>query len=88
MRLLVKMTDDSEVAELRSQFEQIDADKSGLIDAAELKKAVADSKLKISERELCNIIENIDYNDNCHIDYTEFLTTCIDISRILTDDKL
>lgn len=40
MTLLVKMTDDKEVADLRKEFERIDTDKSGFIDAAELRKAV------------------------------------------------
>ena len=88
MNLLVKILDDREVAYLRDQFEKIDTDKSGLIDAFELKQAVLDSKLKISDQELTALIENIDNNDNSQIDYTEFITSCIDINKVLTDDKL
>ena len=47
-----------------------------------------DSKIKISERELEELIDNIDNNDNRLIDYTEFITSCIDIDKVLTDEKL
>jgi Ca2+-binding EF-hand superfamily protein len=54
----------------------------------ELKQAVASSNLKISDQELTALIENIDNNDNSQIDYTEFITSCIDINKVLTDDKM
>lgn len=34
------------------------------------------------------IIENIDNNDNCLIDYTEFITSCVDTNKILSNEKL
>lgn len=88
MSLLVKIIDDKEVAYLRTAFEKIDTDKSGLIDVNELKQAVAKSHLKISDKELTALIENIDNNDNSQIDYTEFITSCIDIDKVLTKEKL
>jgi len=88
LTLLVKILDDAEVAYLRSVFEKIDYDKSGLLDTTELKQAVKESKINISERELELLIDNIDNNDNRMIDYTEFITSCIDIEKVLTEEKL
>ena len=55
----------------------MDTDKSGLIDAKELKTAINDSNLKIKDKELTDLINNIDANDNQEIDYTEFITSCL-----------
>ena len=59
-----------------------------MIDADELKKAVRESKLKISNRELEELIDNIDNNENRLIDYTEFIASTVDINKICTDEKL
>ena len=44
--------------------------------------------MKITEREVQELIDNIDNNDNTSIDYTEFMASTIDLNKVLTEDKL
>lgn len=86
--MLVKILDSTEIKELKKVFEQIDTDNSGIIDALELKRAINKSKVKISEREVQELIDNIDNNDNTQIDYTEFIASTIDLGKVLTVEKI
>lgn len=86
--MLVKIIDSTEISELRQEFEKIDTDHSGIIDAAELKQAIKTSKLKITEREVQELIDNIDNNGNIGIDYMEFMASTIDVKKVLTEDKM
>lgn len=45
MNLLVKMADQKSIWDLREMFSQIDADKTGLINAEELKQAIKKSNI-------------------------------------------
>lgn len=86
--LLVKIVDTKEISHLREEFEKIDTDKSGLLDADEIRQAVRQSKFKISKREVEELIDNIDNNDNTQIDYTEFIASTMDVKKILTEEKI
>ena len=88
MNMLVKMTDQKQIDSLREEFEQIDADKTGMISAEELKMYVAKSNMNLTDAEVDNIISEVDYFGNKKINYTEFLVATIDINKFLDDKKL
>ena len=53
MNMLVKMADAQSIENLRSQFEQMDIDKTGLINADELKTAISNNKdIHLTEQEI------------------------------------
>ena len=87
-QLLIKLVENEEIAFLKEQFMKIDSDKSGMLDVNEIKVAVLNSKIKMSEKDVHRLIQNIDNNSNVKIDYTEFLVATIDLKNIVTDELL
>lgn len=89
MNMLIKMIQPTELSELRAEFEKIDTDMSGIIEIAELKAALKTKpQLDMSDKDLDKIIKELDYDDNGKINYTEFLSATIDISKYLTREKV
>ena len=89
MNMLVKMASDDEVKELRSQFQELDKDGSGMILATELADVISKQpQLNISDAEIQDIIKEIDYHGNQKINYSEFLSATINIKTFLNDSKL
>ena len=64
MNLLVKLTDQSKIEELRQQFQKIDTDGTGSISKEELRNAIKESNMKIPEKEVEDIIKQVDYFGN------------------------
>ena len=46
------------------------------------------SKMDVSEQEIQDMINQIDYHENNKINYSEFLAATIDVRNFLTDSKL
>jgi len=89
MNLLVKMLNTKEIESLRQQFRQLDKDGTGMISAAELKQALHDSEqVNIPETEINAIINELDYQGNQKINYSEFIAATIKTKEILTHEKL
>ena len=88
MNMLIKMIQPTELQQLRLYFEKIDTDMSGIIEVTELRRALEDKNLDFTEGELDKIIRELDYDDNGKINYTEFLSATIDISKYLTREKV
>ena len=63
---------------LKEQFEAIDEDQTGLIDAKELAKAMKQCKLKMSDKEIDAIIKEVDFFGN-GINYSDFLSATMDL---------
>jgi calcium-dependent protein kinase len=84
MNMLVKMTDQGAIEELRSEFVKIDTDRTGLISAEELKIAIkACPEISIPDSEVDKIISEVDYFGNGKINYTEFLVATLDVKKFL-----
>ena len=77
MNLLVKMADNKDIKYLREIFMQIDKDQTGDITAAELKDALYQAHIKISDEELEKIVNEVDYHGDKMINYSEFLSATI-----------
>lgn len=88
MNMLVKMADQDQIEGLRAQFQEIDIDGTGLINADELRTAIKKSAIDIPDRKVDEIIDNVDYFGNKKINYTEFLVATLDVKAFLDDSKL
>ena len=88
MNVLVKMANEEEVAELRKQFQAIDIDGTGLILASELAEIIKKQDLNISKTDIQDMINEVDYQGNGKINYSEFLSATIDVRTFLTQNKL
>ena len=88
MNLLVKMASEDEVKDLRKQFQAIDKDGSGMILASELAEIIRKRQMNMSDKDIKDIISEIDYHGNSKINYSEFLSATINIKTFLNDHKL
>jgi len=81
----VQFLKSEDVQDLRVQFEQIDKDHSGYISINELKEALKNSGIQEQESRINQIMNNLDYDNNNEINYTEFLASTVKItSKSLT----
>jgi Ca2+-binding EF-hand superfamily protein len=87
MAALVKMCDNKDIDNLRIQFEKIDTDHSGSISSDELINALMDLG-RVSINEVDKIIENVDYDKNGLINYTEFLSATLNTKNFLTEEVM
>lgn len=88
MNMLVKMASSKEVEELRAQFQAMDKDGSGMILAKELNEIIRKKKLNMSDKEINDLIEEVDYQGNGKINYSEFLSATINLQTFLDEQKL
>lgn len=79
LNVLVKMISPTDIANLRIEFEKIDTDNSGTIEVEELKKAVKQAQLQMSEQEIDHILNELDYSKDKTINYTEFIAATIKV---------
>lgn len=85
MNMLVKMASSKEVEELRKQFQSIDKDGSNMITAKELSDAIHKMKMNMSDREVTDLIDQVDYQGNKKINYSEFLSATLNLERFLDE---
>ena len=88
MNMLVKMADQNQIEMLREEFVKIDKDGTGLINANELKAAIAQSDIQVSEYQIDEIIDQCDYMGNKKINYTEFMVATLDVKSFLDESKI
>ena len=88
MNLLVKTATDEEVRDLRRQFQAIDTDGTGMIKASELSAVIQQKKMSISQNEIKDLIEQMDYYQTGKINYSEFLSATIDVKSFLSEQRL
>jgi calcium-dependent protein kinase len=88
MNLFVKIVNEKEFDALRKQFEAIDVDHTGDIDAEEISKALKQSNLEIDEAQIDALIKEIDDAGNNMINYTEFLAATVTTKNLLNDNRL
>jgi Ca2+-binding EF-hand superfamily protein len=65
--------DDKKIAELKQKFAELDTDKSGYLDRAELVAGVKKIDPSFNESELDSLIQQADKNKDNKISFEEFL---------------
>jgi calcium-dependent protein kinase len=84
----VKMVSAKEIEQLKKEFEKIDTDNSGYINAEELFEAMKKSNIKVPITEINRIIEEIDFKGNNQINYSEFIAATLQTKKILNNSRL
>ena len=79
LNVLVKTINGKEIEHLRKQFEMVDVDHTGLIDAEELMNGIKSAGVDISEQEVNKIIESVNFKGNGEINYSEFIAATLSI---------
>jgi Ca2+-binding EF-hand superfamily protein len=59
-----------------------------MIEISELKKIIKSTHQNISDQELLDLINEVDYNQDGTINYSEFLSATIDVKKFFTDQRL
>lgn len=88
MNMLVKMADQQEIEKLGQQFQQLDKDKTGMLNAWELRAAIVESDLNLTNDQIDQIIAEVDYFGNNKINYSEFLMATLDVQLFMDNNKL
>ena len=90
MEQLVKQLAPTQTADLKSQFEAIDEDKNGFLDSDELEKAysIFQKSSGMTKQDFDTIMKKCDTDHDSKINYNEFLAASVDITTILTKEKL
>ena len=63
----------------------MDLDGSGMILAKELHEIIKQKKMHMSDKGISDLIEEVDYQGNGKINYSEFLSATIDLNRFLDE---
>ncbi|KAG5530223.1 hypothetical protein RHGRI_030560 [Rhododendron griersonianum] len=83
LRALASILDDGELADLRDQFDAIDADKNGAISLEEMRLALAkDLPWKLKESRVLEILQAIDSNTDGLVDFTEFVAATLHVHQL------
>ena len=77
MHFINLLYEPTELKNIRDQFQKLDHDGEGLISHSELKKAYDESNVHLDDKEIQDIINNVDKRKNNKLDYSEFLTAAI-----------
>ena len=88
LNIFVKTLSAKEIHEIRKEFEKIDIDNSGTIEASELSLALEKAGFKISADKFNKIFDEIDIDKNHKINYSEFIAASLNVREFLTDSKL
>lgn len=88
LTFLVNQVDTStfDFAKLRNAFRTLDTDGSGTLELSEIRTAF--NELNMSEEEINQIFERIDFNGDGEINYTEFLAVTVDRRRAITEANM
>lgn len=88
LTFLVNQVDTStfDFAKLRNAFRTLDTDGSGTLELSEIRTAF--NELNMSEEEINQIFERIDFNGDGEINYSEFLAVTVDRRRAITEANM
>ena len=81
---------DEDISTLRKIFEEMDTNKSGILDINEIKAGIdkMEKDKEITEEEKEKIINSIDTDKSSKIEYNEFLAACMDQKIYLREEYL
>ncbi|KAK4435424.1 Calcium-dependent protein kinase [Sesamum alatum] len=88
LKVIAKNLSEEEITGLKEMFKSIDTDNSGTITLEELKIALPKMGTKYCESEVRQLIEAADVDGNGTIDYIEFITATMNLSRMEREDIL
>ena len=81
-------SDNKLLNEINQLYEKLDKNMDFQISQSEIYKAYKEAKIVIKSKEVENIINSMDFNDNGDIDYEEFVRMCIPKEKLFTEKNL
>ena len=82
------MINPEELKGLKQQFENMDTDGNGTLDTSELKRIFEKQGIKMDSKQIDKITRQLDLNGSGQVNYTEFLSATIDVSKHMTENKM
>lgn len=73
------MLNHKEIINLRNAYSKLDLDGTGMITKTQLKEALEQEKLSISDNDINEIFAQIDLNGDEKINYSEFIAATISV---------
>lgn len=73
----MKLLNPRDIESLRAEFQKIDTDNSGIIEVSELERALKNANFEMTANEIKSIIQELDYDGNQKINYSEFIAATI-----------
>mmetsp|Transcript_11972 Transcript_11972/g.13611 ORF Transcript_11972/g.13611 Transcript_11972/m.13611 type:complete len:189 (-) Transcript_11972:60-626(-) len=86
LNVLVKMLKPKETNKFASAFNRLDKDQTGVITFKEFSAALKKSDKKLTNDHAKSIIKELDFANNSKINYSEFMSACIDLEEVLKDE--
>ena len=74
---LVKISTENDINKLKQFFNQLDVDSSGTLTIKEVGKAFKEIEIYITEEELQQICERLDFHKDGQVNYSEFLAAMV-----------
>mmetsp|Transcript_42299 Transcript_42299/g.49235 ORF Transcript_42299/g.49235 Transcript_42299/m.49235 type:complete len:171 (-) Transcript_42299:66-578(-) len=88
MNLFAKMLSTSEIADLKAEFEKIDVDHSGQVDADELSSALKKSGISLPDKDIDELIAKVTATGCQVINYSEFIAATLNAKAFLSESRL
>jgi len=88
MEIMVWSLSNEDRAKVHDHFICLDLDKQGTISLSELRHVMVDKLQLVEEREVLQVFQALDYNNDQQIHYSDFLAAMLDTQIELSDDLL
>ncbi|CAI2365966.1 unnamed protein product [Moneuplotes crassus] len=88
LSVLVKLLSEDKIIELKEIFKEIDINCTGTISVDELKQSLKEAGIKMKTSQVRKIVQNLDYEENGEINYSEFLAATISLKDTEEADSL
>ena len=85
---IAKVSKESDIVKLKHFFSQLDTDNSGTLTINEIEKALKKIDIDITEEELNQIWEGLDFHKDGQVNYSEFLAAMISSYNFEKEEKL
>ena len=85
---LAKISTEKDLDKLKNFFIQLDVDNSGTLTVDEIEKAFKEIDIRITEEELKQIWEGLDFHQDGQINYSEFLAAMVSSFNFQKEEKL
>ena len=85
---IAKISSESDINKLKVFFNQIDVDNSGTLTIEEVEKAFKEINIDITNEELKQIWEGLDFHKDGQVNYSEFLAAMISSYNFQKEEKL
>jgi Ca2+-binding EF-hand superfamily protein len=79
LSIFVKTVKNRVIEHLRTQFELIDINNTGLIDKEELSKALKQANIDVNDEDIENIFKRVNIKGNGEINYCEFIAATMKV---------